>query len=490
MSVVDSPIATSGIFHPAIALDALKPSKTNPRKHFDAMKLDELAASLQEHGVLEPLIVRPNGGAHSYEIVAGERRYRAAKKAGLIDVPVIERELTDDQVLEIQLVENLQRDDLTPLEQARGYKALMDANPDKYTLAAVARTCGMSEAWVWDRLKLNDLIPDAKLLLEDARMSTGHAILIARQKPADQQRILRVDTSAGYNRQHGGLWQSTTATLVETGKPSKYDGVKTVTVRELERWIADHIRFDVAHAAKAMPLQFADTASAIEHAQAQPGRGKKHVPITFSYHVHDDARDQDERTYGVQSWKRADGLNKSKTCEHSILGVVVAGSEGYGTTFQVCIARDKCTVHWATELKAREKNKKLRESGQGKRAAANEHAAEKKRQAEASKEEAQRRRYNVYKPALQKAAQAAAQKLKKLTPAQFKAVLKSFHLPTSTTLATLPKALLLRAIDHDFRESYFWQDRDGKKLETWPKLLGVNVDALEPKSPDKEGEAA
>ena len=267
-------------------------------------------------------------------------------------------------------------------------------------------------------------------------------------------------------------------------KEGPYDGLKAVSVRELETWIRDHIRFDVEHAAKAVPLQFETVAAEVAQAEQLPGRGKKVIPITFDHHVQEDARNGDERTYTSQSWERADGIDKSKTCDHSVLGVVVAGSEGYGKTFQVCIARDKCRVHFGDVIKQREKSAKLRESGKPKQAAARDDAAEKRRQSEQAKEAAQQSRYHQLKPALLKASLAAAQKLKGPTPAQFQRMVKSLRLPASTKPAQLAKALLIATITADFREDYFWNDKDGKKLEIWPKLLGVDVKALEPK-PEK-----
>jgi ParB family chromosome partitioning protein len=103
----------------------LLPSPTNPRKLFDPVTLDELAASIGEKGLIAPIVVRPTPVADVYEIVDGERRYRAAVAAGLTLVPVVVRQLSDQDVLEIQLVANIQRDDLTPLEEAKGYRALV-----------------------------------------------------------------------------------------------------------------------------------------------------------------------------------------------------------------------------------------------------------------------------------------------------------------------------------------------------------------------------
>src|SRR6476619_1398759 len=117
------PVEAPGQYQDAIAIELVKPSATNPRKYFDEGKLAELAASIKAKGVIVPLVTRAVNG--HYEIVAGERRWRASKIAGLATVPVVVRELTDVQVLEIQLIENLQREDVHPLEEADGFARLL-----------------------------------------------------------------------------------------------------------------------------------------------------------------------------------------------------------------------------------------------------------------------------------------------------------------------------------------------------------------------------
>jgi ParB-like chromosome segregation protein Spo0J len=300
------------------------------------------------------------------------------------------RDLTDDQVLEAQLEENIHRKNLTPLEEAAGYRRLIDSNPDKHSAETIATRIGMSVGYVWDRLKLNDLIPEAKALLEAERFTVGHAILLSRLKPEDQTRAIDPDGASLFNRSRG-LWAIDGAAEEATNAKAplaKYAEVKPVSVREFEVWIREHIRFDVAHAAQAQPFEFEQTARDVEHATALPGRGKKVVAITHDYRVSDDAR-TDERTYGKEAWRRADGREKSKTCDHSVLGVVVAG-EGQGTTLQVCVARDRCKVHFAQVVAAKEKAAKLRETGQGKKAAKVEKKAEESYDAKWRREQAER----------------------------------------------------------------------------------------------------
>jgi hypothetical protein len=141
-----------------------------------------------------------------------------------------------------------------------------------------------------------------------------------------------------------------------------------VSVRELRQWIAEHVRFDVQHAAAAAPLDFGETAQRVEEAQAQPGRGKKVVPITFSHYCPDGAKTirgahlrRDRLEEGREQRRRAD-------LRHAVLGLVVAG-EQYGESFHVCIARDRCKTHWRESVEAKEKAAKLREKGETKQAA-------------------------------------------------------------------------------------------------------------------------
>ena len=186
-------------------------------------------------------------------------------------------------------------------------------------------------------------------------------------------------------------------------------------MRELQAYIATHMRFDPRHAAQAAPLEFGDVGRQVEEAMAQPGRGKKVISITFEHFVQPDARDESERTYGPQSWRYADGQEHPverwsgrrkvfPTCEHSVLGVVVAGREPYGRTLRVCVARDRCRVHFGEEIKEREKNQKLREkSTQSKPAspsAKDRAAADKTAQLRKQREADDRRRDRVEQLAL------------------------------------------------------------------------------------------
>ena len=154
-----------------VPLGQIKPGIQQPRHQFNAEKLRELADSIRSNGIIQPLILRPV--AAGYELVAGERRWRAAKLAGLMHVPAIIRKIDDRQALELSLIENLQRDDLNPIESAAGYRMLMD----EYGLSqeAVAGVVGKDRSTVANMLRLLKLPEPVRDLIETGRLSIGHA---------------------------------------------------------------------------------------------------------------------------------------------------------------------------------------------------------------------------------------------------------------------------------------------------------------------------
>ncbi len=404
--------------HVLIPIQDITSSPTNPRTHFDPVYITDLATSVAAKGVLQAILVRPNPNSKGprFEIVAGECRWRASVQAGRETIHAVIRELSDEDVLEFQLIENIHRKDLTDLEQAVGYRKLIDSNPDKHSAASIASRIGMSVEWVWDTLSLNNLIPEAKQLLNEQRIGRRHAVLVARQTPENQKRIIDPDAMALFQFE-----DAEALPLEPKKKPGKYDDVKPVSVRELEAWINAHIRFDVAHAAKAEPLKFEETAAKVQTAAEQPGRGKKVISITYDHRIDDDAKDDEgERTFGAQSWKRADGQQKSKTCEHSVLGVVVAG-EGRGETFDVCVNRDKCKVHWKESVEAKEKAAKARASGNMKKAGKiekkREESWQEKQQRERAAANAREAAWKAIAPAVIADAVEQVKAVKLLTPA-------------------------------------------------------------------------
>lgn len=157
-----------------------------PRKSFDQAKLDELASSIREHGVVQPIVVRPKGSG--YEIVAGERRWRAAKQAGLNRIPALVREFSEAEVMEIALIENLQRQDLNPVEEAEAYRLLMEGF--QLTQDDLAKRLGKSRPQITNTLRLLQLSPVAKAEVESGRLTMGHAKVLLGVQSKDEQNSL------------------------------------------------------------------------------------------------------------------------------------------------------------------------------------------------------------------------------------------------------------------------------------------------------------
>lgn len=157
-----------------VPIGNLRPNRLQPRTSFDPAQLQELADSIHEKGILQPILVRPAGNEPDhYEIIAGERRWRAAQLARLHEVPVIVRELGDDEALELALIENIQRADLNPMEEARGYGRLIDQFG--HIQEDVSRLVGKSRSHVANMLRLLTLQPTVQAMIEDGRLSAGHA---------------------------------------------------------------------------------------------------------------------------------------------------------------------------------------------------------------------------------------------------------------------------------------------------------------------------
>ncbi len=221
-----------------LALEVLRPSPTNPRKTSDKDRLAELTESVRKVGVLQAIVVRPvapertghvDVPAH-YEIVVGERRWKAAKAAGLGTIPATIRHLTDVEVLEIQLVENKEREDVHPLEEAAGIQRYMRAA--QVDADAVAAKIGMSKSHVYQRLKLLELIPTAQAPFREGELTAGHAILIARLQPKDQAEAVKAAIQTHWVR----------------GTGQGRDVKAAISVRELAAWIAANVHLELSTA--------------------------------------------------------------------------------------------------------------------------------------------------------------------------------------------------------------------------------------------------
>lgn len=224
-----------------LSLPLIEPSLTNPRKSFNETKLQELAASIKASGVHQPILVRPLPASRvadtsidtstgkprktrpAYELVCGERRYRASVLAGVDNIPAMIRELTDDQVRKIQIVENLQRDDLTELEEAEGYEALMTM--DGLNADQVGAEIGKSRSYVYTRLKLLDLSPECKQAMREGKIDSSRGLLIARIPDSKLQ-----------------LKALTHATTMQ-GYPADLP-----SVRSLQNWLRDNVMLKLEHA--------------------------------------------------------------------------------------------------------------------------------------------------------------------------------------------------------------------------------------------------
>ena len=169
-----------------VEIDLIQPGPMQPRTHFDEGSLEGLADSIRTHGIVQPLLVRRQGDR--YELIAGERRWRAARLAGLSKVPVVVREVPDQDLLEIALIENIQREDLNPIEEAQAYKRLIENVG--LTQEALASRVGRDRSYITNYLRLLKLPDDLQKLVVEGRLSTGHARTILGLEHVDMQRKL------------------------------------------------------------------------------------------------------------------------------------------------------------------------------------------------------------------------------------------------------------------------------------------------------------
>ena len=167
-----------------VELESIVPGSMQPRTHFDEASLQSLAESIRSHGIVQPLLVRRR--SDGYELIAGERRWRAAKLAGLTRVPVVVKDVPDDSLLEIALIENIQREDLNPIEEAQAYKKLIDTVG--LTQEALAARVGRDRSYITNYLRLLRLPDDLQQLVTEGRLSTGHARTLLALTHVDLQR--------------------------------------------------------------------------------------------------------------------------------------------------------------------------------------------------------------------------------------------------------------------------------------------------------------
>ncbi|MFD1253902.1 MULTISPECIES: ParB/RepB/Spo0J family partition protein [Alphaproteobacteria] len=223
-----------------LPVDFIIANRANPRRTFDADQLEELTNSIREKGVMSPLLVRPTDDPNVFELIAGERRWRAAQKAGLHDVPVIVREVDDKEALELAIIENVQRADLNPLEEAMGYGQLIEQF--EYTQQDLAQVIGKSRSHVANTLRLLRLPEEVRSMVASGTLTAGHArTLITVEDPAALARQI-VDKGLSV-RDAEALSQQRE---LPQKRPVPAEASKDADTQALERRLADALGLTVA----------------------------------------------------------------------------------------------------------------------------------------------------------------------------------------------------------------------------------------------------
>ena len=245
-----------------LRLDRIQPGKFQPRQAMDPERLAELAASIKAQGVIQPIVVRPVGGTR-FEIIAGERRWRAAQLAGLAEIPALVRDVPDQAVVAMALIENIQREELTPLEEAQALHRLIAEF--KYTHQQTADALGRSRASVSNLLRLLDLAPAIKELLEQHQLEMGHARALLTLDPALALKLAKQAAEHGWSVRELEAAARRAQTL-PGGKTGKAAPKRDANIESLERELAEKLATKVS----------------IQHARG--GRGK----LVITYHSLDE----------------------------------------------------------------------------------------------------------------------------------------------------------------------------------------------------------
>lgn len=353
-----------------VAHAQLVPSLTNPRKRFDKDRLEELALSMAPPvGILEPLVVRllpahrdltkvMTGPGPFYEIIAGERRWRAAAIAKLDDIPIVVRDIADDQVIKLQLVENKNREDIHPLDEAEAMERLLKMNKAE-TPKTIAATIGMSERYVQNRLHYIRLTPAVKEAFRREEITAGHVDLIMRLAPADQEKAFAACHVAAFDfegstpeqMQQGDTYDLNTLddATSKTRKPVQ----RLISVRELDSWIRGNVRLDVTPGS-AETRFFPELREALKPSTALPDdtlvkAGDVPPPavllqVSDSYEFYPAKGDKTAPPLTREDWRPIEG--KKDRCEFAQRAVVVLGKRR-AELIDVCTAKGKCKKHWA-----------------------------------------------------------------------------------------------------------------------------------------------
>lgn len=334
-----------------IQVDTIDPSPTN--RQIDEAGLPDLADSIKAHGLLQPIGVRPINGSGRFQIVYGERRWRASILAGLTTIDAFVRPFSDAEAKEAQLIENIQHERLHPMDEADAYQALLDLDP-AYTPKTVALCVGRSQSHVYQRLTYRRLIPEVAAAFRDGTLPPDYADRIARVPAPQQAEALR--------RCFFPVLGGTTS--------NELDPLALASLRQLDVWIAENVRLNPRDEdAKVFLPELAE-----EVAEAESAKGATILALsTHTYHVKTDASGAPKPILAL-SWRKSEG---NERCKHAQLGVVVIGP-GRGTTLHVCIAKRECAKHFPRTATA---NKTAKAPDSAQRAAAE----------EKHKEEAERR---------------------------------------------------------------------------------------------------
>lgn len=246
----DRPVSADG----RVPIEFVSPNPRNPRRYFGDADLADLAQSIREHGVVQPVVVRPGQEAGHYEIIAGERRWRASQRAGLTEIPVIIREVNDRVALELAIIENVQRADLNAVEEALGYQQLIDEH--SYTQADLGQVIGKSRSHVANTLRLLKLPEAIRDMLVDGSLSAGHArtLVTAVDPEALAKRIVEEGLSV---RQAEALAQQPQAAAKERSHAAAQE--KDPDTIALEKLLTDvtGLRVSIAHKEKGGEIRIA-----------------------------------------------------------------------------------------------------------------------------------------------------------------------------------------------------------------------------------------
>jgi len=255
-TAVKAPVETPAIINVppgqriwTVGIDKVFPNKSQPRKDFDGEKIKELAASIKEQGILQPITVRKTAES-TYEIIAGERRWRAAQAAGLHEVPVIVKEAENKQVLEWALIENIQREDLNPIEEAEAFNQLI--GEFKYTHQELADKMGKERATVTNSLRLLTLARDVRELLREQKISQGHAKALLSLDIPEQQRNLAAEivkkglSVRAVEKEVARMKKGEAATAAPTEKENLWAELVESLAGDLQKKLGTKVKIDYA----------------------------------------------------------------------------------------------------------------------------------------------------------------------------------------------------------------------------------------------------